>query len=166
MTTSAIAARRGAAPRRRGGVRSANAACSNAQVKFPTGRTRRVLVDPATLRAQRVTLRGDFTFDALSPDGTTLFLVQYVSSTDPTRYAVRAYDLNRRGLLRGAIVDRREPGEKMSGSPLTRVTSPDGRCAYTLYDGNGETPFVHALDTTARRAFCIDLPVLRGLAAG
>ncbi|HEY8775597.1 MAG TPA: hypothetical protein VIM33_03835, partial [Gaiellaceae bacterium] len=46
--------------------------------------------------------------------------------------------------------------------PLTRTTSPDGRWAYTLYDGAGNTPFVHALDTSKREARCIDLPMLAG----
>ena len=40
---------------------------------------------------------------------------------------------------------------------MTRVSSGDGRWAYTLYDGNGR-PFVHALDTAGRTARCIDLP--------
>jgi hypothetical protein len=41
--------------------------------------------------------------------------------------------------------------------------SADGRWAYTLYDGAGATPFVHALDTVARSAHCIDLD---GIASG
>jgi hypothetical protein len=48
----------------------------------------------------------------------------------------------------------------MRGNPLTRVTSADGRWAYTLYDGGGATPFVHALDTVAGSAHCIDLDAL------
>ena len=47
--------------------------------------------------------------------------------------------------------------EAMRGVPLTRVTSPDGRYAYTLY-GGGDKPFVHALDTRSRSAACIDIP--------
>jgi hypothetical protein len=50
----------------------------------------------------------------------------------------------------------------MQGLPITRVTSPDGRWAYTLYDGAGKHPFVHALDTAVRRAVCIDLHALGG----
>src|SRR4029077_747347 len=46
--------------------------------------------------------------------------------------------------------------EKMRGNPLSRVMSPDGRFAYTLYDGNGH-PFVHALDTASSTARCIDV---------
>ena len=75
---------------------------------------------------------------------------------DPTRYEVRAYDVNARQLVAKPIVDPRDAAEKMRGNPLSRVMSPDGRFAYTLYDGNGH-PFVHALDTAASTARCIDL---------
>ena len=58
----------------------------------------------------------------------------------------------------------------MEGLPLTRAISPDGRWAYTLYDGaqthrNGveHEPFIHALDTVGQRAVCIDLPQLADL---
>jgi hypothetical protein len=130
---------------------------------FPRAETTFALLDAPRLRVQRVfTLHGDFSFDALSPDGSTMFLVQYVDPSDPNRYAVRAYDLAAGRLLAGAVVDPREHGDEMRGKPLTRTTSADGRWAYTLYDGGGGTPFVHALDTTARTAHCIDLPQLAG----
>ena len=45
----------------------------------------------------------------------------------------------------------------MRGNPLSRAMSSNGRWALTLYDGAGATPFVHALDTVARSARCIDL---------
>ena len=45
----------------------------------------------------------------------------------------------------------------MTGRPMTRVMSPDGRWAYTLYQGSDEGPFVHALDTSRQRAVCVDL---------
>ena len=35
--------------------------------------------------------------------------------------------------------------------------SADGRFAYTLYDGGGSRPFVHALDTARATARCIDI---------
>ena len=50
----------------------------------------------------------------------------------------------------------------MRGMPVTRASSPDGRFAYTLYDGAGRHPFVHALDTVGRTARCIDLHGLTG----
>jgi hypothetical protein len=102
-------------------------------------------------------LKGDFSFDAVSPDGSLLYLIHYVAPNDPTRYLVRAYDLRRGRLLAKPIIDPHEPGEKMRGNPLSRTMSSNGRWAYTLYDGAGATPFVHALDTVARSARCIDL---------
>lgn len=50
----------------------------------------------------------------------------------------------------------------MRGAPLTRVSSANGRWAYTLYDGAGTTPFLHALDTSSRSARCVDLDMLAG----
>ncbi|HEX8120239.1 MAG TPA: hypothetical protein VF549_03145 [Solirubrobacteraceae bacterium] len=130
---------------------------------FPLRRTRLVVLGVKPLRVRRrITLRGDFSFDALSPDGSRMFVVNYVDPQDPRKYVVRSYDLERGRFDRGAIVDAREPDEDMRGYPVTRVTTQDGRWAYTLYDGGGE-PFVHALDTRDRKAFCIDLPMLAGM---
>jgi hypothetical protein len=50
----------------------------------------------------------------------------------------------------------------MRGQPLSRATGSSGRWAYTLYDGAGAEPFIHALDTTGRTARCIDLAALAG----
>jgi hypothetical protein len=133
------------------------------RARFPQRRTRLALLDGRGLRVRdRVTLRGDFSFDALSPDGRTMYLIEYLSRRDPTRYAVRAYDVRARRLLRAPIVDPREPDERMRGLPITRATSPDGRWEYTLYDGAGSYPFVHALDTVRGEAACIDLDALTG----
>ena len=133
------------------------------RVKFPQPRTRFVLVDVAKLRPERfVTLRGDFSLDAVSPDGSLVYFIQYLAAGDPTRYAVRAYDARAGRLLAAHVVDPHERGEAMRGSPITRAASPDGRWAYTLYDGLTKEPFVHALDTRSRTARCIDLPMLAG----
>lgn len=132
---------------------------------FPQRRTRFALVDTHRFAVrERIALRGDFSFDAMSPDGRWVYLIQYLSARDPNRYAVRLYDTRTERLLRKPIVDPTEPDEKMGGSPITRVSSPDGRWAYTLYDGGGKEPFVHALDTTGRTARCIDLDALGPLA--
>jgi hypothetical protein len=133
------------------------------RARFPRKRTTLAVLDtrPLGLRTL-IHLRGDFSFDALSPAGELLYLIQYTSAKDPTRYAVRAYDLARDRLLAAPVVDPHERGEAMRGSPITRSTSRDGRWAYTLYDGAGMEPFVHALDTVGRRARCIDLPMLEG----
>jgi hypothetical protein len=119
---------------------------------------------PPTPAITHVALRGDFSFDAISPDGSVLYLIQrFPRNKGPdyiTDYAVRAYDVADRRLLPEPIVDPEEPQEEMAGLPLSRASSPDGRWAYTLYDGNGGEPFVHALDTVGRTAVCIDLPQL------
>ncbi len=104
-----------------------------------------------------VHLPGDFSYDALSPDGRSLFLINYVSRTDPSKYRVRVYDLARNRLEPKAIVDPREEPDEMNGLPLARVVGTRGRWAYTLYQGRGGKPFIHALDTVARKAVCIDL---------
>ena len=130
---------------------------------FPRARTRFAVLGARRLVPRRtLTLEGDYSFDALSPDGATLYLIRYTSRRDPTRYEVRAFDLRRGRLLRAPIVDPREPDERMRGFPITRATSPDGRWAYTLYDGAGAHPFIHALDTTGGEAACIDLDALTG----
>jgi len=130
---------------------------------FPRTKTPFAILDAKSLRVRSVTtLRGDFSFDALSPDGSTLYFIEYLSPDDPAEYAVRAFDTRAGELVREPIVDRTEPDEVMGGNPLSRETSPDGRWAYTLYDGAGSAPFVHALDTVEREAHCIDLDALAG----
>ncbi len=129
------------------------------RASFPRSATTFAVFDtrPRLRLRHRFTLPGDFSYDALSPDGRALFLINYLSARDPTRYRVRVYDLVRRRLDPKPIVDPREPPDAMNGLPMTRVTSRDGRWAYTLYDGAGKHPFIHALDTSERRAVCIDL---------
>ena len=120
--------------------------------------TRFAVLDPRSLRVRKqVALQGDFGFDALSPDGSLLYLIQLKG--DSGNYDVRALNLDTGRLYPGAIVDRREPDEKMTGIPLTRVGSGDSSWAYTLYTRPSKSPFVHALHTTQRQAFCIDVPL-------
>ena len=131
-------------------------------VLYSSGRsdTRFVVLDPATLRVRnRFNLRGNFGFDALSPDGSVMYLIQLKGQSGD--YAVRALNVATGRLYPGSIVDRREPDEKMTGIPMSRVGSGDGSWAYTLYSRPEKTPFVHALHTTHRAAFCIDLPLRR-----
>jgi hypothetical protein len=125
---------------------------------FPQSQTRLEVVNAQSLRTVReITLRGSFSFDAISPDGSLLYLIQFTSPTDPTRYLVRAYDVDTGRLRHDPVVDPDEKGRPMTGRPITRAMSPDGRWAYTLYDGSREGPFIHALDTANHSAVCVDL---------
>jgi hypothetical protein len=129
---------------------------------FPRATTRLLVLQTPSLRYRTtIRLHGDFSFDAVSPDGSRVFLIQYLSRIDPTRYAVRGYDVAAGRLDLKPIVDPRDAEEKMRGQPLSRASSRDGRWAYTLYDGGGGgRPFVHALDTARGTARCIDLDAL------
>jgi hypothetical protein len=129
---------------------------------FPRKTTRLLVLDARTLsRRSVIALHGDFSFDAVSPRGDRIALIDYVNPSDPTRYTVRALDTASGRLDPRPIVDPHDRGEKMRGNPWSRVSTADGRFAYTLYDGGG-TPFVHALDTVHMTARCIDLDALVG----
>jgi hypothetical protein len=133
------------------------------RVSFPRVETTLLALDTKRLAPMRlVKLRGDFSFDAISPRGRWMYLIQYLSPNDPTRYRVRAYDIREGRMLARPVLDPTAPGDKMRGAPLSRAMSSDGRWAYTLYDGAGGTPFIHALDTSHRTARCIDLESLAG----
>jgi hypothetical protein len=117
-----------------------------------------VLVDSLRLRVIRTMhIKGDQSFDALSPDAHFLYLTEFVSAQDLSRYRVRAFDVRANKLLPKPVVDKREWEETMQGAPVSRVESPDATWAYTLYAG-GKYPFVHALDTRHVQAVCVDLP--------
>jgi hypothetical protein len=130
--------------------------------------SRFLIVDPQHLRVVRtIALDGYFTYDALSPDASRLYLIQYTHgrSQDTSRYIVRAYDMRANRLLPGKIAARDEDDdeETMAGYAMTRTTSAGGRWVYTLYQKPSGEPFVHALDTVRGVAYCIDLPANRGL---
>jgi hypothetical protein len=125
--------------------------------RLPRRLSRFAIVDARRLRLRaRIVLRRDWSFDAISPDGSMLYLTQTLDKS-ATRYAVRAYDLRAHGLLAKPVVDPSEPDEPLRGYPVTRITGPGGRWEYTLYLG-GHEPFIHALDTVEATSICIDLP--------
>jgi hypothetical protein len=129
----------------------------------PIGRMRHVsrfpVLETTNLRlVDLVTLEGSFSFDALSPDGRTLYLIEHVNRKDVAEYQVRAYDIEQDRLLPYVIRDHRSNQVEMYGYPMSRATSGDGRWVYTLYQGSHHS-FVHALDTMARKAVCVDLPM-------
>jgi hypothetical protein len=121
--------------------------------------SRFAVVDTKPLRVRRiVTLKGSYSYDALSPDAKTMYLIEYTRGATSQRYRVRAYDLEGGRLLAGAIADKRLWGDYMRGFPVSRATTGDGGWVYTLYGKNDGTAFVHMLDARHRAAVCVNLP--------
>jgi len=106
-----------------------------------------------------IELPGAFDFDAISPDGAILYVVEHLKG-EAGAYEVRAVDVASGRLRDGAIVDKRNLGEAMAGWPVGQVRRSDG-VVLTLYRGT-EHPFVHALNTADAWAVCIDLPAVKG----
>lgn len=124
------------------------------------GTTRFLPIDTKTLRPGRaIELEGSWSYDAISPDGQRLYLIEHLSLAPSPRYRVRVFDLAAGRLLQQSVIDKAASEAIMRGEPATRATSADGRWAYTLYARQKHAPFVHALDTSRRQAYCIDLPL-------
>jgi hypothetical protein len=130
-----------------------------AEARPEASRTRfAILATDFSAPARVITLAGRFTFDGLSPDGSRIYVIEELPGKDGKQYAVRSV-LASGKLEEGVIVDKRNGDEAMAGTPIERKS--DGAMAYTLYLGE-DGPFVHALDTANRVAFCIDLPAAWG----
>ncbi len=135
----------------------------NPRQTFPRQTTAFRIYDAEKLRRDPVELelKGDFSFDALSPDGETMYLIEYTDPRDPGSYQVRSVDLATLELEPDPILDSEEDPDEMRGLPMTRATSVDGGWEYTLYDGGGAHPFIHALDVVRGTTVCIDLEMLK-----
>ena len=106
--------------------------------------------------ARIIELPGSFDFDAISPDGSILYVVEHLAGGPEGRYQVRAVDVAT-GVMRDAIIaDKSNIDEAMAGWPIAQVRRSDG-LVMTLYRG-AEHPFIHALNTAESWAVCIDLP--------
>jgi hypothetical protein len=106
--------------------------------------------------ARIIELPGSLEFDALSPDGSILYLVEHLPGPPDGHYQVRAIDLPS-GIVRDAVIaDKRNLGAAMAGWPITQATHPSG-VVFTLYRG-AMHPFIHALNTREAWAVCLDLP--------
>lgn len=133
------------------------ASSAAASAKAPTTARFAVLrVVPLERPHRIVELPGDFEYDAISPDGTTLYVVEHLAGEPAGRYQVRAVDVASGTLRNGVVADKRNVSEPMAGWPLGQVQRADGG-VFTLYRG-AEHPFIHALDTAGGTAVCIDLP--------
>jgi hypothetical protein len=115
------------------------------------------LVGPSSLAAsfKTIHLDGAFSFDALSNNGQSLYLIQTMG--DPNHYQVRLYDLSSNLLQPQPVVDKREPNEPMNGIRGDSAADPTGNYVYTVYIREGG-PFIHALPLDEPIAWCVDLP--------
>src|SRR5579859_377894 len=119
------------------------------------------LVDTQTAQSRLIQLQGAFDLDAISPDGSRLYLLQH-DEDQPGHYYVKRFDVSSNQLADGYIVDKFATSwDSMSGLALTRRMSADGTVAYTLYtDQARNIAFVHILPLTSSYplARCITLP--------
>jgi hypothetical protein len=102
-----------------------------------------------------ISFDGTYSYDALSPNGKVMYLVQHTSADDVTHYVVRAYDLDSHTFRPGRIADKSQRGWVMQGFPAKRTATKDGRWVYTMYANPNGYPFVHALDTVNGVAHCV-----------
>lgn len=108
-----------------------------------------------------IALSGTYDLDAVSPDGSRLYLLQKLNDSQG-HYYVRLYQVNQNLLEPYNIVDKTIPNDIMIGTALTRQMASDGSLAYTLYvDTVHNIAFVHILPLAGDYlgARCIDLPV-------
>jgi hypothetical protein len=101
-----------------------------------------------TLR--RIQLKGSWAFDAISPDASRMYLIQYLAVGQDPHYRVRLLDAKTGKLDPEPVVDRREAEVDMRGLPVTRKSSLDGRWAYTLYARSLSPPLLQALGPVRR----------------
>jgi hypothetical protein len=117
--------------------------------------THMMLVDTTYSKpAMPIELPGFYEFDAVSNDGSKVYLIQYAAVSI---YRVRVYDVGV-GLNPNVVFDKSDGGDAMTGVRLSGVPSPDGRWLFSVYAREHAGPFVHALDLDSGIAFCLDLP--------
>jgi len=122
-----------------------------------SGSVSRFLVGSSSLSQAFTTvqLQGDFSFDAISNDGQSMYLIQKMG--DPNHYQVRLYDLGTQSLAVQPVADKREPREPMNGIRGDSVADPTGKYVFTVY-ARDNGPFIHALPLGQPVAWCLDLP--------
>jgi len=114
-----------------------------------------ILATDLASEPEMVELPGRWSFDALSPDGAILYLVEHLTTSKQAEYQVRAYDVVT-GVLRDAVVvDKRAGSLLMDGTPVAQATTRAGEWVYTLYRNREVGPFVHALQAREVWALCI-----------
>jgi DNA-binding beta-propeller fold protein YncE len=143
------------------------------------------VIDTALLKLAAVAqIRGPFTYDAISDDGTSLYLIERISpeaarelgGVTPYSYRVRVYDVPAAKLSETLVVDVKLAAQTvgdtnaetrvdgiMNGIYQSSVPSRDGVWNFSFYYNPNRGPFIHVLHLNSRSAFCIlDLPVVSG----
>jgi hypothetical protein len=112
---------------------------------------------------KRLEIPGRYSFDAVSDDGASLFLVERM---DGTKYRVRVADVASGALVPGSVVDVKQiagttadENGVMNGTYTTATAGPSGEWYFSVYQHPTQGPYIHALNTHSRIAECIlDLP--------
>jgi hypothetical protein len=126
-----------------------------------TGSLGFLVVDTTLGHQYPVPLGGNFSFDALSNDGHSLFLIETLVGS---AYQVRQYHVLSQAMEPGAVAIKGPETDAMAGYKITSVPAPDGSMLYSLYGRNdGKPPFVHALDLANAVSYCIDLPAIAAM---
>lgn len=143
------------------------------------------IVDTGLLRVAAIAeVPGAFTYDAISDDGTSLYLIERMTAekakallaVDPSyAYRVRVFDVPAQKLSETLVVDVKLASQTTDNNAQTRidgimtgiyqssVPSRDGQWNFSFYYNPNRGPFIHVLHLNARTAFCIlDLPILAG----
>ncbi len=110
-----------------------------------------------------IKLNGDFDLDAVSPDGSRIYLLQRLHD-GTSHYYVRLYQVAQHQLLSSTIVDKTEINEQMNGTAVARQVAADGSKVFTLYINPAlNKAFIHVLPLTGDYlgARCLDLPTGR-----
>ncbi len=107
--------------------------------------------------ARTVIATGDHTFDAISADGRSLYVIEHLGS--PSQYRVRVAGGGGPALSVTPIVDIKVAAPQMNGIYHSSVALPGGTWNYGLYFSPTKGAFIHALNTTQLYAQCIlDVP--------
>jgi len=109
-----------------------------------------------------VSLDGNFWVDALSNDGTNLYLIENIPAGALGTYASIDYQVRRYDLAQGAldpnIIVAKGEDPLMRGNRVAAIPSHNGDWLYSLYISGSRGPFIHALSLRQPGAVCIDLP--------
>jgi YVTN family beta-propeller protein len=143
------------------------------------------IIDTGLLKLAAVAqVPGLFSYDAISDDGTSLYLVERITPEAARQigahpaysYRVRVYDVPSAKLSETLVVDVKLAAQPigdsnaetrvdgiMSGIYQSSVPSRDGLWNFSFYYNPHRGPFIHVLHLNSRSAFCIlDLPIVSG----